>query len=463
MKVHIPADVPTLPPPDLEYPEPALDIESGPAEQGVTQTLEPPSDWSRAKALVFRIAFIYFVLYALPFPFGFIPGTDAVARGYEKIWHVLVPWVAHHVLQVGYEIGLEETGSGDRAYNWVQTFCFLALAIAGGLVWSALRRERLRYDALYRWLRLYVRLYLGATMIGYGAAKVIQSQFSPPNLTRLVQPYGDSSPMGLLWTFMGASYGYNLFTGAAEMIGGALLFIPPLATLGALITIGAMSNVFVLNLTYDVPVKLSSFNLIIMAFFIALPDAGRLANVLVFNRRTDPAVVRPFFKRRILNRSLLGLQLLMLVVFSGGALVQAWQSTKFWDTVAVNPAIHGIWSVDEFMVDGQPRPLAMSDPTRWQRVILEYSNRLSIQFLDAPQQRYSLAMDPATQTMNLTSREDPNWKAKFKYETPKPGFMIFKGELEGHQFEARMHRRDPATFRLTNRGFHWVNEYPFNR
>jgi hypothetical protein len=105
----------------------------------------------------------------------------------------------------------------------------------------------------------------------------------------------------------------------------------------------------------------------------------------------------------------------------------------------------------------------MSDPNRWQRVILEYSNRLSVQFLDAPQQRYSLALDPNTRTMSLTNLEDPNWKATFNYETPKPGFMIFKGELVGHQFEARMHRRDPSTFRLTNRGFHWVNEYPFNR
>lgn len=269
--------------------------------------------------------------------------------------------------------------------------------------------------------------------------------------------------MGLLWTFMGASHGYNLFTGAAEMIGGAFLIIPPLATLGALITIAAMGNVFILNLTYDVPVKLFSFNLIIMATFIALPDTRRLANVLVFNRRAEPAIVRPFFKRRMLNRGLLWLQLLLLIVFSGTSLVQSWQGTKFLESLTVDPAIHGIWSVDEFTIDGQSRPLAMSDPNRWQRVILEYSNRLSVQFLDAPQQRYSLTLDPKTQTMKLTNREDPNWKAAFNYETPRPGLMTFKGELEGHQFEARMHRKDPATFRLTNRGFHWVSEYPFNR
>jgi hypothetical protein len=247
------------------------------------------------------------------------------------------------------------------------------------------------------------------------------------------------------------------------MIGGALLIIPPLATLGALITIAAIGNVFILNMTYDVPVKLFSFNLIIMALFIALPDTRRLANVLVFNRRAEPAIVRPFFRRRKLNRALLWAQLLLLIVFSGTALVQAWQGTKFWDSLTVDPAIYGIWSVDDFTVDGKPRPPAMLEANRWQRVILEHSNRLSVQFMDAPQQRYSLELNSSAHTMNLTSREDPNWKATFKYETPQPGQLVFKGEINGHQVEARMHRKDPSTFELTNRGFHWINEYPFNR
>ena len=438
--------------------------DSDKVSQGKAVDLEiQKTEWGVAKCLVFRIAFVYFVLYALPFPFGAIPGTEAPASAYEKIWQVVVPWVARHVLGVGYEISLAETGSGDRTYNWVLTFCFLVLAITAGVIWSALDRKRLRYDPLYQWLRLYVRLYLGATMIVYGAAKVIQSQFPAPNLGRLVEPYGDSSPMGLLWTFMGASHGYNLFTGAAEMLGGALLIIPPLATLGALITIAAMGNVFILNMAYDVPVKLFSFNLIIMATFIALPDARRLANVLVFNRRAEPAIIRPFFRRRRLNDALMWLQLLLLIVFTGTALYQAWQGTQFWASVTVDPAIHGIWSVDEFTVDGQARPPSMSDANRWQRVILEYSNRVSVQFMDAPQQRYGLELNSTAHTMSLTNIENPGWKTTFKYETPQPGLMVFRGEMDGHQVEMRMHRKDPSTFRLTNRGFHWINEYPFNR
>jgi hypothetical protein len=79
-------------------------------------------------------------------------------------------------------------------------------------------------------------------MIGYGAAKVISSQFPPPTLDRLMQPYGDSSPMGLLWTFMGASEPYTMFVGFAEMISGILLFPRKTSTLGALMSVGVFKQ-----------------------------------------------------------------------------------------------------------------------------------------------------------------------------------------------------------------------------
>jgi hypothetical protein len=34
--------------------------------------------------------------------------------------------------------------------------------------------------------------------------------------------------------------------------------------------------------------------------------------------------------------------------------------------------------------------------------------------------------------------------------------------LDGQKVRARLHRQD-ASFLLVNRGFHWINEYPFNR
>ncbi|HVF43138.1 MAG TPA: hypothetical protein VM936_09010 [Pyrinomonadaceae bacterium] len=156
--------------------------------------------WSLAKRVAFRFVFAYLVLYNLPFPLGGPTFTDAVAQKYDDLWQPVVAWVGTHVLRLGYEISFAPTGSGDTTRQYVQALCFLTLAALATLLWSALDRKRPGYERLYGRLRLYVRFVLAYTMMVYGASKVIPLQMPAPYLTRLIEPYGDSSPMGLLWT-----------------------------------------------------------------------------------------------------------------------------------------------------------------------------------------------------------------------------------------------------------------------
>ena len=94
---------------------------------------------------------------------------------------------------------------------------------------------------------------------------------------------------------MGASESYTMFVGFAEMISGILLFPRKTSTLGALMSIGVLSNVVALNFSYDVPVKLYSSHLLAMAIFVLLPEARRLANFFIFNRPTECVSVRLCF------------------------------------------------------------------------------------------------------------------------------------------------------------------------
>src|SRR4029077_9546140 len=146
----------------------------------------------------------------------------------------------------GVTITVMPNGSGDTTFNYVQIPCFLVAAALATVVWSVLDRKATSYDTLHHWLRAYVRFALAAFMLSYGAYKVIQAQFPAPSLDRLIQPFGDASPMGLLWTFVGASTAYNVFTGAGEMLGGLLLTMRRTTTLAALVCIAVMSNVAML-------------------------------------------------------------------------------------------------------------------------------------------------------------------------------------------------------------------------
>ena len=66
-----------------------------------------------------------------------------------------------------------------------------------------------------------------------------------------------------------------------------MLFFRRTVLLGGMGAAGVM-NVVLLNYCYDVPVKLLSTHLFLMALFLLVPDAGRLWAVLVMNRAVEP-------------------------------------------------------------------------------------------------------------------------------------------------------------------------------
>ena len=68
-------------------------------------------------------------------------------------------------------------------------------------------------------------------------------------------------------------------------------------------------HIFTLNMTYDVPVKLFSFHLILMSLVLLAPEASRLANVVVFDRAAAPSAQPALFRRRPLVLVALALQL----------------------------------------------------------------------------------------------------------------------------------------------------------
>ncbi len=170
--------------------------------------------WSAGQKLAFRFFSVYFFIYVF-YSAGII----------AQLTFLLSPLVslAGKILKVKYEY-ISETGSGDTTYDYLLLFCFFWLSLFVTIVWSILDRKRASYNKLLYWTMVMMRYSLGMIMMGYGSAKIFYSQFSAPGPTDLVEPFGEFSPMGLAWRFMGFSYAFNLYTGLAEALGGFLLF-----------------------------------------------------------------------------------------------------------------------------------------------------------------------------------------------------------------------------------------------
>jgi hypothetical protein len=419
--------------------------------------------WGPVKRILFRFLFVYAVLYTFPFPLNIIPFYgEIIEQPYTDLWNAAVPWVGERVF--GVEVRHRPLGSGDTTYNYVQLFCYLILTLAAVAVWTVLDRKRADYARLNAGLRLYLRFALATAMIGYGAAKLIPAQMIPPWPSKLLQPIGDASPMGLVWTFMGASAIYMVFTGAAEMLGGLLLVFRRTALLGALVSIGAMGNVVMLNFSYDVPVKLYSSHLLLMAVVLAAPDLKRLLNLLVLNRQVPPAESRPLFAHPIRQRTALVLGTAFILFVTGSSLYGAYKDFMQYGALSPKPRLYGIWEVEEFAVDGVVRPLLATDKSLWRRLIFEWPGVISVQYPHAMEPEFfELKPDPGPHMFTLAKYDGSKWKGSISYKLVNANVLMLEGKAEGRQIRGRYRRMDDSRFRLISRGFHWINEWPYNR
>jgi uncharacterized membrane protein YphA (DoxX/SURF4 family) len=326
-------------------------------------------------------------------------------------------------------------------------------------VWTLLDRKRRDYNRLNEGLRLFVRAALGLWMVFYGIGKL--NQFASPPLDVLQRPVGETSPMMLLWTFMGYSTTYSLFTGVAEVLGGLLLMSRRTTLLGALVSVGVMSNVVMLNFCYDVPVKLFSSHLLAMAVLLILPDLRRLANVFLLNRSGAPVEYPRLFAWTWANRAALAIPAFFIVGYSGLALHVNYQLHRAYAQMPAQP-LRGIWEVEEFAIDGQVRPPLLTDEIRWRRLIVSRPGLVTVQQMSDARLNYLATFDADAQVLALSNPHKPEWQCSFHYSEPEPGRLYLEGTCDGKKIRARLRRADESEFLLVKRGFHWVNEFPFS-
>lgn len=425
------------------------------------------ADWSVVKRVAFRFCFVYFTLFCVSTQIigSLFPNPLYYITPIGDRWPMrqLTAWTARHVFHVAHPLLYANTGSGDRTFDWVNAFCLLIIALAATLVWSGLDRKRSHYAALYRWFRLGIRFALASELFSYGVNKIIPNQMPFPSLTRLLEPYGNFSPMGTLWFSVGASHAYEVLTGCAETLGGILLVAPRTTTLGALVALADMIYVFTLNMTFDVPVKLFSFHLILLALFVLAPDIGRLSTFFFTNRTVNARPEARSFRSLRANRIALAVQLIFgayLIVTCAYGSIQGWRQ---YGDGRPKSALYGIWNVEEMSIDGVVRSPLTTDKDRWRRVVFDFVNATSFQQMDDTFIGYASTIDSSKGTLTLTRYRDPKWKALFTYERPAPDQLMLNGSMDGHKIDAKLALFDRSKFTLVSRGFHWISEFPFNR
>ena len=413
-------------------------------------TREYKERWSYIAKLLFRLLFLYSTLYIFMTFFG--QGFGGFMR-----------WFAETVLHWGADFSTASTGSGDTTFHYVQLFFVAICSVIGTLVWTVLDRKRAAYNQLAYWFRVGIRCYLFFFMMTYGFVKVFKIQFADIQLTKLLQPIGDLSPMGLAWTYMGHSVAYNFFVGLAELIGGLLLLSRKTQTLGALVIVGVMGHVAVMNFTYDIPVKLFSVHLVFFAFLLLLSDGNRVINFFLLNKETT-AISEPIPSTESTYIWVIrGLKILTLVVAIG---LFSFQSTTVMNrrvSAKAPSPFYGIWEVRTMTQNQDTLPPLQNDGYRLKYVVMERKKRSAAIFMDGSKEWWNTRIDTTQKKIGWHPAESDSIPLNFSYQFVGSEALQVDGVMQLDTLSMLLVRKNLEDFELIGRSFHWINETPYNR
>jgi hypothetical protein len=422
-----------------------------------------PMYWSAPRKIACRFFVVFFILYVFLNPNGVLPQVDRVYEYYIEPFHWLVVWIGAHILHLNKPITQFTGGSGDTTYDYIILLFIFFMAALSALVWSVIDRKARNYNNLFYWLTVIVRYYVGITMITYGAVKVIKLQFPGPSPDRLLQPLGTMSPMGLAWTYMGYSTGFNYFTGFAELTCGLLLFFRKTATLGALVGLVVAGNIMAINYCFDVPVKLLATMLVFMSIFLLSKDALRLIDFFFLNKPAQPANLGQHqYKKKWKNITLGVIKYVLIVYTVAGNFISDVQAMSQYGDKAKKPPLYGIYNVQSFVRNRDTLAPLTTDTSRWNKLTISYAGGARVRFMNDSVKRYDFVIDTAKHTIVMNTYVDTINKAHFTYRLMKDT-LVMTGAFKSDSLHIRLAKFPLDKFLLKSRGFHWINEVPFNK
>ena len=422
--------------------------------------------WPLYKRIIFRFFFILLVLITAPWLWlEPVPGINYLLTYYNQFMDWIVN-IANAKLFHVRPVLVPLNGSGDTSYGWAQCWLYLSFSAAGGALWSLLDRRPRNYTHLNYWLCLFARYYISLFALSYGILKIFAMQMYFPSLHQLATPLGDLLPMRLSWLFIGYSTPYQVFSGIMEVTAGLLLLYRRTSTLGILLATAVFVNVAALNLSYDIPVKIFSMELVFVCLFLLANESNRIICFFILNK---PAAVGERYHFRYTKKWTRVGRIVAKTAFIILALVLPF--INYYDyyksahiAPAKQPVANGVYTVMVFTVNKKNLPDNGTDSLRWRDCIFENGTG-SMQTSDtAFRHRYNrayfnYALDSATNSLGFRKKYDDSlFMLKFRFDMPDSNTLRLWGQQRSDSLYIEL-KRTNRHFQLAEKQFHWLSEY----
>jgi hypothetical protein len=229
-------------------------------------------------------------------------------------------------------------------------------------------------------------------------------------------------------------------------------------------------NVVMINLAYDVPVKLYASHLLFSCLFLLALDSKRLLGFLVLNRGAAPTdAYDPKFTAQWKRRGAAAVKVYLVFTLLIVRLQSGWEGYKS-TTAAMGPGPFepGVYDVRRYVVNRDTVPPTSRDTLRWKDVIFDNRTAGSVNTTDQVfWQRYRRGYfrfkpDTIAHTMSVWKTSaiprDSTFLFTMRYELLDKDVIRLHTMIRGDSIHAEL-VRVPRHFQLAERQFHWLSEY----
>ena len=238
--------------------------------------------------------------------------------------------------------------------------------------------------------------YLAIVLMKYGFDKLFKAQFYLPEPNILYTPFGKLDKDILFWSTMGTSYSYNLFMGFMEILPGIFLLFKRTREIGLIISFGVLINVFAVNLSFDISVKLFSAFLLLINLYLLTPVFKMIWEIFILKKDT---INREFIKRSSVNFRKIAGKFILLFLILVESLFPYFKSGNFNDDIQSRPFLHGAYEVQQIKINGK---VIEKKESQLKRLFIHRDNYLILQDQNENMVDYKLKINEVTKKMTLT-------------------------------------------------------------
>jgi len=434
---------------------------------------ESTQAWKAYEKYAFRVAFVYFILQAVPLDLKY----------YKHLFSVnwLNPTFADFFNISRYTPQFFQQATSADFWGVSTLADWLVVLLIAGLisaVWHILESQKRitpNYRDLYYWLRVILRYRLALAVIAYGLIKFFPLQSPYPSLSNFNTDYGDLSAWKIFSLTLGVAPTFETVLGGLEILAGLLLLYRGTTAIGAFIVIIFHGNVFLSNLAYEGGEAIYGLYLLHIAFFLFLYDARRIIDLFSLNRPAQLDLYKPVYTHAWQRGLKIVLQAAFVFVFVfvfGYKTYAAYRAKPYHYPEAPGlSGAAGLYDVSEFSRNGRLHPYSKRDTLRWQDVVFEEWATLSIKTAGkvkpwlggietihrddkdrlyelsgtAGRHYYHYRIDSASNTLHLENKHPdyPDDRFQLRYERPDAYTLRLSGlDSRGDSLSVTLRRLD---------------------